>query len=105
MLSINGLPKSGYFIFMFLAKDFLDKVNINNDFFISRNIEGSKITIFLYNYVHLGIGYYYDSNTFHKYNIYTAFEKGKENIYHIDLSNIINKEENYKVLIETSWTN
>lgn len=100
LLSINGLPKAGYFTFMFLAKDLLDKVNIDNDFFISKNIDGSKITMFIYNYLHLGVSYYYGSNTFHKYNIYTAFEKGKENIYHIDLSNIINNEVNYKVLIE-----
>ncbi|MGG7215073.1 helix-turn-helix domain-containing protein [Clostridium nigeriense] len=101
LLSMNGLPKAGYFAFMFMTKNFLHRINEDKNIFISKNEDSSIITILVYNYAHLGIRYYYDSITFHKYNIYNAFEKSKENIYNIDLSNIItNREKNYKVLIE-----
>lgn len=101
LLSMNGLPKSGYFAFKFITKNFLHKINEDKNIFIGKNKDMSIINILVYNYAHLGIRYYYDSITFHKYNIYNAFEKSKENIYNIDLSNIIiNREKNYKILIE-----
>ena len=101
LLSINGLPKAGYFAFMFITKNFLLRINEDKNVFISKNEDMSIINILVYNYAHLGIRYYYDSITFHKYNIYNSFEKSRENIYNIDLSNVItNREKNYKVLIE-----
>jgi len=101
LLSINGLSKAGYFAFMFITKNFLHRIKEDKNIFIGKNKDMSIINILVYNYAHLGISYYYDSITFHKYNIYNAFEKSKENIYNIDLSNIIiNREKNYKILIE-----
>lgn len=101
LLSMNGLPKSGYFAFKFITKNFLHKINEDKNIFIGKNKDMNIINILVYNYAHLGIRYYYDSITFHKYNIYNAFEKNEENIYSIDLSNIIiNREKNYKILIE-----
>lgn len=101
LISMNGLPKAGYFALMFITKSFLHKINEDKNIFISKNEDSSIINILVYNYAHLGIRYYYDSITFHKYNIYNAFEKSNENIYNIDLSNIItNREKNYKILIE-----
>lgn len=101
LLSMNGLPKAGYFAFKFITKNFLHRINEDKNIFSGKNKDSSIINILVYNYAHLGIRYYYDSITFHKYNIYNAFEKSKENIYNIDLSNIItNREKNYKILIE-----
>lgn len=101
LLSINGLPKAGYFAFMFITKNFLQRISEDKSIFIGKNKDMSSINVLLYNYAHLGIQYYYDSSALHKYNIYNAFEKSKEIIYNIDLSNIIsNRKKNYKVLIE-----
>lgn len=100
LLSINGLPKAGYFAFKFITKNLVHRTNEDKNIFISKNEDSSNVDILVYNYTHLGIRYYYGSTTFHKYTIYSAFEKSKENTYTIDLSNIINKENNYKLLIE-----